>query len=157
MEDERPVPAIIIDDWNTNDFNFHNSPFAGEAVGDFNDDGTLDYERYLNFDFTTRIEFLVRHDNEVDASRLKDRVKNQLRLIRDRPQAFHDDLKQCRLGSGGSPSYTFTEPKETELMVSARFYGDHTIVLTPPDDDRGDGDTQTDIIETVQDSFSFNP
>jgi hypothetical protein len=157
LEDERPVPSVIIDDWNTNDFNYHNSPFAGEAVGDFNDDVSVNYERYLNFDFVTRVEFEVRHQDEVDVTRLKDRVKNLLRLIRDRPQAFHEELKQCRIGGGGSPSYTFTEPKENELKLSARFYGDHTVVLTPPDNDNGDADTQTDTIETVEKNFSFNP
>lgn len=150
MEDERPVPVVIIDDWDTNDFNFHNSAFAGEAVGDFDGDGTLDYERYLNFDFRTRVEFLVRHSDEVDATRLKDTVKHQLRLIRQNPQQFHADLKQCRLGAGGNPTHQFTEPKEEELMLSARFHGDHTVTRTP-------SDTQEDTLEQVKKTFTFNP
>lgn len=150
LDDERPVPVVIMDDWDTNDMNFHNTPFAGDATGDFDGDGNLEYERYLNFDWTTRVEFLVRHYDEVEVSRLKETLKNQLRLIRDRPQQFHQGLKQCRLGSDGNPTNTFTEPKEAELMASARFYGDHTITLTP-------ADMEGELIEQVTDTFSFNP
>jgi hypothetical protein len=157
LDDERPVPVIIIDDWDTNDFNFHNSAFAGEAVGDFNDDGTLDYEKYLAFDWRTRVEFNVRHQDEVEVSRLKENLKHQLRLIRENPQQFDDSLKQCRLGADGNPTNQFTEPKEAELMASARFHGDHIVTLTPSDDTSGDGDTQEDTLEQVKKNFMFNP
>jgi len=150
LEDERPVPVVIIDDWDTNDFNFHNSAFAGEAVGDFDDDGSLEYERYLNFDWRTRVEFLVRQSDEVDVSRLKEDLKHELRLLRENPQQFNDSLKQCRLGADGNPTNQFTEPKEAELMASARFHGDHTAVRTPDD-------TQEDTIEQVKSDFTFNP
>jgi hypothetical protein len=150
MEDERPIPVVIIDDWDTRDQNFHNSAFAGDALGDFDNDGEDEYEWYLNFDFITRVELLVRHYDEVDANRLKDSVKNELRLIGENPLGFHDELKNCRLGGGGNPTYQFTEPKESELVVSARFHGDHTITRTP-------GDTQEATLEQVNETFTFNP
>lgn len=150
MEDERPVPVVIIDDWDTNDFNIHNDPFAGEAVGDFDGDGTLDYERYLAFDWRTRVEFLVRDSDEVDVSRLKEDLKHELRLLRANPQQFNDSLKECNLGADGNPTNQFTEPKEAELMASARFHGDHILTLTP-------SDTQEDTLEQVKDTFTFNP
>jgi hypothetical protein len=149
MEDERPVPVVVIDDWDTNDFNFNNSAKAGEAYGDFDGDGTKEYEWYLNFSFRTRVELLVRHSDEVDVSRLKERVKQELRLIRENPQSFHEDLKQCRLGAGGNPTFQFTEPKEAELMLSARFHGDHTVTRTP-------SDTQEDALEQMKNDFTFN-
>lgn len=145
LEDERPVPVIILDDWDTNDFNFHNSAFAGEASGDFDDDGEMEYEKYLNFDWRTRVEFLVRHQDEVEASRLKEDLKQELRLIRENPQGFDGDLKQCRLGADGNPTNQFTEPKEAELMASARFHGDHTITVQ-------DGNP----ISTIEESFTLN-
>lgn len=150
MDDERPVPVIIIEDWDTRDFNFHNSAFAGDAVGDFSGDGELEYERYLNFDFSTRVEFLVRHSDEVAVSRLKESVKQELRLIRENPMLFHEELKECELSADGNPTNRFTEPKESELMVSARFHGDHTIVRTLDD-------MQEDALEDVKNSFAFNP
>lgn len=150
MEDERPVPVVIIDDWDTRDENFHNSAKAGEATGDFDGDGNLEHEWYLNFDFVTRVEFLVRHFDEVEANRLKDTLKLQLRLIRENPLDFHPELKQCRLGGGGNPTHQYTEPNETELIASARFHGDHTVTRTA-------SDTQEDVIEEVLEDFTFNP
>jgi len=150
LEDERPVPVIIIDDWDTNDFNFNNSAKAGEATGDFDNDGKLEHEWYLNFSFRTRVEFLVRHSDEVDVSRLKEDAKHELRLLRENPQTFHEGLKQCRLGADGNPTHQFTEPKEAELMLSARFHGDHTVTRKP-------SDTQEDTLEQVIDTFTFNP
>lgn len=150
LDDERPVPVVIIEEWDTNDFNFHNTAKAGEAYGDFDGDGVKEYEWYLNFSFRTRVELSIRHSDEVEVSRLKDTVKHELRLIRENPQQFHDNLKQCRLGGGGNPTYQFTEPTEAELIVSARFHGDHTVTRTP-------SDTQTAAIEQVTDTFTFNP
>jgi hypothetical protein len=144
MDDERPVPVVIIDDWDTDEKSYHNSAFAGDEV---TSDG---YERYLNFDFTTRVEFLVRHSDEVDAVKLKDKVTNRLRLIGENPEQFHDGLKNCLLGDSGNPTYQFTEPKEAELMLSARFKGDHTVTLT-------ESDLQADTLEAVENTFTFNP
>ena len=150
MEDERPVPSVIIDDWDTRDKNFHNTAKSGEAYGDFDNDGTQEYEWYLTFDFVTRVEFLVRHYDEVKVNRLKDKVKQILRLIRENPLDLHDELKQCRLGGGGNPTNRFTEPKESELVASARFHGDHTITRTP-------SDKQEATVESVLNDFRFNP
>lgn len=150
MDDERPVPVVFIEDWETQDYNFNNSALAGEATGDFDSDGLLEYEKYLNFSFKTRIEILVRHTDEVDASRLKEDVKHELRLIRENPQSFHNGLKSCNLRADGNPTNKFTEPKEAESMVSARFDGDHTVTLTP-------SDLQEDTLEQVTDDFTFNP
>ena len=142
MDDERPVPVVIIDDWDTRDMNFHNSAYAGGSI-------VGGYERYLNFDYRTRVEFLVRHYDEVEVSRLKEAVKRELRLISENPQQFHDELKRCSLSSGGNPTNHFTEPKEAELMVSANFHGDHTIVRTADD-------LQGDTLQDVKESFTFN-
>lgn len=150
LEDERPVPLVLIDDWDTNDMNFHNSALAGVASGDFDGDGNIEYERYLNFDWETRVGIVVRHTDEVDVSYLKESVKNELRLIREYPQQFDSGLKQVALGADGNPTTKYTEPKESELMVSARFYGDHTITLTQ-------GDLQNSVIENINEKFTFNP
>lgn len=150
MDNERPVPVVIIDDWNTRDLNFHNSAFSGDALGDFDNDGSLEYERYLTFDWSTRVEFLIRHTDEVDVVELKGKLKNKLRLISENPLEFNDSVKSCSLGRGGNPTYQFTEPKESELMLSATFKGDHIITITP-------SDSQHEMIEQVNENFSFNP
>lgn len=144
MDDERPVPVVIIDDWDTSEESYHNSAFAGEEVT------AEGYKKYLNFDFTTRVEFLVRDSDEVDVVKLKDKVTRLLRLIGENPQQFDSDLKNCILGDSGNPTYQFTEPKEAELMLSARFKGDHTITLT-------ESELQADQLEVVENTFTFNP
>lgn len=140
-DDERPVPVVIIDDWTTEDQGHHNSAFTGEQP---NTD-SQNYERYLTFDFKSRIEWQIRHNDEVDVVQLKDDLKHEIRLISEYPQDFHEDIKRCDLGSGGNPTTEFVEPREEEVMFSATFYGDHTVVLTG-------GDT----LEDVRENFSFN-
>jgi hypothetical protein len=150
MDDERPVPVIIIDNWNTKDLSHNNSAKAGEALGDFNGDESKIHEWYLNFSFKTRVEFLIRHSDEVDVSRLKNNLKQEIRLIRENPQKFDSEIKSCSLGRGGEPRSEFTEPKEAELMFSATFRGDHTITRTP-------SDTQYGTLQDVEKDFTFNP
>lgn len=150
MDDERPVPVVIIDDWNTTDYNFHNSPFAGESVTGIESNGELEYEKYLRFDWQTSVDFLVRDDDEVDVSRLKESLKHEVRLLRHDPTILNSSLKNVSLGTGGSPTNTFTEPREAELMLSTRFYGDHIVTLSP-------SDSQYDTLEQVKQSFTFNP
>jgi hypothetical protein len=145
MDDERPVPVAIIEDWTTTDFNFHNSPYAGEDSGDFDGDGVIEQEEYLSFDYETQIEFLLRTSDEVDTSRLKADTKQELRLMSDSPQDFDESIKRISLGRDGSPTYTFTEPKESEEMIVARFHGDHVITVQ-------NGET----ISTVKESFPSN-
>jgi len=141
-EDERPVPAAIIEDWDTTDFTYHNTPFAGERVGDLDGDGNREYERVFRFYYETRVEVTARHSDEVAASRLKDDVKNVFREIRIDPDSFHAHLRNCLPRGSGNPQHQFTEPRETELGVSALFKGFHEVV-------RSDYDT----IEQVKESF----
>jgi hypothetical protein len=150
LEDERPVPVVLIDDWDTRDKNIHNSPYAGTSVENIDNDGNLESERYLRFDFRTRVEFLVREADEVDAVSLKDEVKSHIRTLREYPTLLHEDVKEVNLSGGGNPSFTFTEPREAELLVSARFHADHIVTLTPDD-------TPHEPIEQITDSFAFTP
>lgn len=148
FENERPVPVVIIDDWNTQDMNFNNSAFAGDAMVEVR--GSTEYEKYLNFSFKTRIDLVIRHNDEVKVSKLKEKVKHELRLIRQFPQRFHDGLKSCSIGSGGSPRTEFTESNEHELVTTARFHGDHTVTITPEK-------SNDSVLEEVADTFTFNP
>jgi hypothetical protein len=150
LEDERPVPLLLIDDWDTTELNLNNSARSGEATGDFSGDGTVTHEWYLTFNFRTRVEFLVRTADEVETIRKKDAAKHELRLLRENPQSFHNGLKKVELAAGGNPTYEFTEPKEAELMLSARFHGDHTVTRTP-------ADRQEDALAQVKNNFTFNP
>lgn len=145
VDDERPVPVIFIEDWDTVDKNIHNDPFAGEATGDFDNDDKKEYERYLRFDFRTRVTFSIRHRDEVKASQLQDSLKNEIRLIAANPLQFHNSVKEVTLAGSGNPTNNFTEPKESELMLAARFNADHIMTRT-----------DYDQIESIKRTFSTN-
>lgn len=156
IENERPVPVAIIDSWNTQDFNFNNSPMAGEAYGDFNDDGNLSYEKYLNFSYETRVEFLFRHTDEVEVSRIKEKAKEQFRIIRENPFSFNDNLKNCEIRGDGEPRSTFVEQRESELMLAVRFHGDHTITRTASDMQNDPlNHSDDEILDSVIEQFTF--
>lgn len=146
LEDDRPVPAAIIDDWSTEDLNLHNSAYAGEARGDFDNDGTDEYERYLNFDWQTRVEFSVVAHDEVESSRLSSTIVSEFRYLSEYPQNLHEDIKSVSVLPSGDPQSVFVEPKETELNVSVRIGGDDTLVVGP--DEVG-----ADPIELITDTF----
>jgi hypothetical protein len=150
IDDERPVPVVIIEDWNTNDMNHNNSAHAGSYHGDADGDGTKEYEWYLNFSFKTRVELLFRHHDEVKVSEIKSVAKSWFRILREHPDTFHEDLKKCVVSGDGSPTYTFVEPRESELMLSANFHGDHTVTRTA-------ADVEESTLEQVKNDFTFNP
>jgi len=133
FEDTRPVPAVIIEDWDTTEVTYHNSPFAGEVWGDLDDDGSNEYERYFRFYYETRVEVTSRHLDEVEASRLNDTIKSVFREIRADRSSFHDHLRNCLPRGSGSLQHEFTEPRETELTASALFKGFHQVVKSDYD------------------------
>lgn len=122
FEDEWPLPVVVIDDWDTTDITFHNSTLAHEEYRDFDGDGTAELARWHRFYFETRVEFLIRHDDEVKASQLQDELKVILRSWQVNPQSFHDDCNRVRPERSANPRHQFREPTETELHASASFF-----------------------------------
>lgn len=157
QEDDRPVPVVIIEDWDTSDFNFNNSAKSGEAYGYLDGQNEKSYEWYLNFSYETRVELLFRHHDEVDVSRMKETAKQQLQLVGENPQAFNDNLKNCTVGRSGNPRTTFVESNESELMLSAKFHADHTITRTADDMQNNPLNHDDDsILESVINEFTFD-
>lgn len=130
VENERPVPLVLISDWKTEEQSYNNSSYAGWDRKDYDDDGDKEYQEYLNFSLGTRVEFVLRHNDEVLASRLKDNFKEVLRIVDEYAQHYHDDLKNIKITADGEPTHEFVEATEYELMVAAWFYYDHTVVRT---------------------------
>jgi len=75
----------------------------------------------------------VRHDDEVEASRLQDSVKDTIREIHANPTDLHEDLDACWPRGSGNPTHQFTEPRETELGVAAEFRAMHELVRSECD------------------------
>lgn len=140
MQDERPVPLVLIEDWSITDHTHHNTAFAGQVT---DDDGT---ERlYFRFYYTLRVDLLVRHSDEVQAHHLLDDLRGALRMVGEDPLGFHDHCNDLRLASAGGIHHQFLESKETELSQAIRIEAFHQ--------ERDDTyDTITDII----DSFTVN-
>lgn len=111
MEDERPVPVVLIEDWDITDYTYHNTAFAGQAVDP--DDGVE--KRYFRFYYDMRVEIQVRHHDEVLAHRALDSLRAELSMIREEPWQVHQHLNTLKLRGAGGIHHQFIEPKETEL------------------------------------------
>lgn len=111
MEDERPVPVILIEDWDTTDITHQTSAFAGLAVDA--DDGIE--KQWFRFYYNLRIEFVVRHHDEVAAHNLLDSLRSVLMMVSERPAGFHDHLNALHMRGAGGIHHQFIESKETEL------------------------------------------
>lgn len=149
IDDSRPVPVAIIDDWTIQDMNYHNSAFAGIGTVE-QENGESITCKYYNFDYEARIEIEIRHQDQVKASILKANVKQIFRLLGENPRKLDESVKGCEPLSDGNPSAAFTEPKENERMVAVSIRGDHTIVVP-------ESETEESIIESIKPMFTFNP
>lgn len=111
MEDERPVPVVLIEDWDITDYTHHNSALAGRAV-DPEDDVE---KRYFRFYYDMRVEIVVRHHDDVLAHRVLDSLREALMMVREDPLSFHPHLNTLKMRGAGGIHHQFIEPKETEL------------------------------------------
>lgn len=137
--DERPVPAVIVDDYTLTNINHHNDHYIGsEYTGD------TETDRWYRFHYDARIDMVVRHDDDVQAHALLSALQSQLGLIVTNPQVhLHADVDAFKMGESGEISYQYREPQETEL--------NQTVMLRSFHDVRwGDFDT----IAEIQESFT---
>lgn len=147
MEDERPVPVVILEDWSSRDLNLNNGSFEGEVLEDTDNDGDKELTRVHRFDYKTRVDFVVRHTDQVSASELSDQLQVALKEAQIDPSLVHSDLKSVRPRDSGNPQFEFTEQKESEFNYSAELWADHTIT-------RSEADGDFDTIESLDDSFT---
>ena len=138
MEDERPVPVLLIEDWDLVDLTLENTAFAGQAVDP--DDGVE--KRWFRFYYALRVEMVVRHYDEVLAHQELDNLRVALSLIREDPVAFHDHLNDLQLRGGGGIDHQFIESKETDLHQAVRLTSFHEVKR-----DMSNYDTLDDIVD----------
>jgi len=142
MEDERPVPVVLIEDWDITDHTLHNSAFAGQAV-DPEDDAE---KRYFRFYYDMRVELVVRHHDDVLAHRVLDSLRRELGMIREDPLSFHPHLNDLKLRGGGGIHHQFIEPKETELQQAIVLQSFHEVKRAM---------SQYDTIEDILNDFTI--
>lgn len=148
LSNERPVPAIILDDWTIDPITYHTTPLSQHRYTDIDGDGQKEVERVFRFHYEARLEFVVRHADEVGASQLKTQLTNVFRELKLNPCQLHDDVKWVRLVRSGDPTFSFREPKENELHTGCLLESFHEIRHTA-------ADTDWDPITVIQDSFSI--
>lgn len=139
--DERPVPAVIVDDYALTNLNHHNDHYVGSEFDATTGDESV---RWYRFHYDARVELVVRHDDDVQAHALLSALQSQLGLYATNPQThLHADIDTFEMGESGEISYQYREPQETEL--------NQTVLLRSFHDVRwGDFDT----IAEIQDTFT---
>ena len=142
MDDNRPIPAVIIEGIEIQDENHHNSDFAGEEY-DSNGNVISEIKRHY---YNLRLELNVRDDDEIQAFKYLGDLKSALSDIGDDPtHILHNDIRKVQMKGSGEVSYQFYEPTETELNQSVVL---KTFLETTNSD--------VDVIETVNDNLSYS-
>jgi hypothetical protein len=115
IENERPVPAVIIDGMSIEEQNHHNEDRVG---AEYNSNGNVTKEIFRHY-YDLRLELTVRDDDEVKAYDYLGQLQRALaELGRDPCNKLHEHVHEFdSLGSGGI-SYQFYEPVETEINQS---------------------------------------
>ncbi|MFB6186996.1 MAG: hypothetical protein ABEI86_09055 [Halobacteriaceae archaeon] len=115
IEDTRPVPAVIIENINLEDQNYHNTDHAGSRT----DSSGNVTERVFRHYYNMRFSLQVRNQDEVDAWSDLGALKRAIENLGKHPQRnFHADVNDIRSLSSGPISYEYKEPTETELSQS---------------------------------------
>jgi hypothetical protein len=148
LEGERPVPLVLIDDWQITELEFHNSGFAGQTRDvDVDGDGETEHARWYRFYYDMRVDLEVRDSDDVGAHTLLGEVQSVLIDLKQAPREhLHDHINTLSLGSSGNPTYQFAEPKETELRQSFSLRSFHQVSRT-----------DFDTIQDVQTQFTTQP
>jgi acetylornithine deacetylase/succinyl-diaminopimelate desuccinylase-like protein len=115
--DERKVPVVLIEDWSITQVDIANTNYVDTEYNDTTGFATAEVYR---IPYDCRVSFKIRHDDSVEASQLRDSLRLEIGKLEDRPSTI-EGLSRAVLGDGGSVSYQFTSPTETEMTQSARF------------------------------------
>lgn len=145
-EDDRPVPAVILDDIDITDIIVHNTHLSGVEEND--SPGTPD-KRYHSFRYWARFDYLIRHTSDREAAILHRDLKNVLRPLSENPRALHDHTNEVKLRGGGGFTSTNVEDQEAEMNFAFRI---RTFHLMDNINDVGFSDSTLDTIQNALDS-----
>ncbi|WP_144797676.1 hypothetical protein [Halorubrum depositum] len=113
IQEDRPIPAVLIDGVDLENLNVHNENYAGSKFDSATGHEEAEINRYY---YTLRFDLVVRDDSETGAYDILTQLQSALATLSERPwETFHPDVNEIRLLSSGSVSYTFNEPAETEI------------------------------------------
>ena len=131
IEEDRPVPAVIVQNIDIDNKNHHNSNYAGSEYDSQGSETTQYFRHYYSLTLT----LVVRDSDEVDAYDNLGKLQAALStLARDPVNRLHGDVHEIRLLGSGPVSYQYYEPTETELtqtVVLETFYESEESNLDP--------------------------
>lgn len=143
IEEDRPIPAVLIDGVDLQNLNAHNSNYAGSTFDSTTGHETAQVHRYY---YTLRFDLVVRDDSETGAYDILTQLQAALARLSERPwESFHPDVNEIRLLSSGSVSYTFNEPAETEIHQAFELVSFFETA-----------DSSGDVIESVSSTIDFS-
>jgi hypothetical protein len=113
IQEERPIPAVLIDGVDLRNLNVHNSNYAGSKFNSTTGHEEAEIHRHY---YTLRFDLVVRDDSETGAYDILTQLQSALATLSERPwETFHPDVNEIRLLSSGSVNYNFNEPAETQI------------------------------------------
>ena len=140
IEEERPVPAVLVENVDIDNHNHHNSNYAGSEY----DSAGNEISEIHRYYYGMRIQLVVKDDDEIGAYDILGQLQQALGELSQRPhKTFHSDVNELRILGSGPISYQFHEPTETEISQAIRL---ETFYETS----QSDGD----VIETLQKNIS---
>jgi hypothetical protein len=141
---ERPTPAVVIENWSTTEFTYHNDDY----VGLFDDPADGVQKEYYRFYWGMRVELLIRHTDDVEGVGLDDDVIRSLRLLRTKPTTLHDHTRTVSLSNGGGIDHQFVETPETELNQAVTINGLHDLKIGP-------ANSQYETLEEIKNDITY--
>lgn len=136
--DQRPVPGVIIEDWNVE----HVDRSMNRYLTSKYDDNGDETARVYRVPYECRVSFMVRDNGEVASSRRFDALRRELLKLESDPQRLSDSISRASMGSGGGVTHQFVSTTEAEFTQSATFAT--SIVY-----EDSDYDTIEDVIQEV--------
>jgi len=116
-ENNRPVPAVLIENWDIDDVQLHNTRYLYSEYS-----GGEEVARIHHVPFELRISFLLRHDSAFESSSLHDDLRDELLRLETDPTRLSDEVGTVRMDGGGGVSYQYADPTEVEATQAATFY-----------------------------------
>jgi len=145
-DDERPVPAVILEDFDVTDITIHNTHLSG--VEENGSAGTAD-TRYFSFHYWARFDYTVRHTSDRDSALLRKDLKRVFMPLSENPRWLDDQLNELKLRGGGGFQLTNAEDKESEMNLAVRI---RTFHLMDNSEDAAFGSSTLDTIQNKLDA-----
>lgn len=141
--DERPVPAVILEDVDIRDITLHNTHLAGVEE---KPPGTSDL-RLFHFRYKARLDFAVRHTSDREASLLQDKLRAVFEPLTENPRSLDSDLSEVNLRGGGGFSLTNVEDKESSMNFAVQIRTFHAM------DNTEDAAFDSSVLDTIENTL----